>query len=298
MVWPCRRRELLDVLEGEPRLSGRINENEPVPSCGVWLSRTWGLVTGPVLIAQELAVELRQPAGIGRVEDHRTQRREHLGHAVILPYARRERRPEVPAIRDGTPRQNCDLRDPWRRDRAPECAHRSTRPDRSFAGEQNAWRPGRDRPRDQRAARAPAPSVPAPESVRRYAKACSTVRQNYGRRRHDSRSRRGATNSRGAFACAFEHGAVGVFAGKGPAASQETGPPHPLRRVDRGLPDRQGSPPRTSRSGSAGATSSVQPEPPARSVAAPLCGDGLTRAPSGSTPERASIAGLSESERS
>ena len=138
MVWPCGRRELLDVLEGEPRLSGRINENEPGPSCGVWLSRTWGLVTGPVLIAQELAVELRQPAGIGRVEDHRTQRREHLGHAVTLPYARRERRPEVPAIRDGTPRQNCDLRDPWRRDRAPECAHRSTRPDRSFAGEQNA----------------------------------------------------------------------------------------------------------------------------------------------------------------
>ena len=68
-VGPARVGEVGHLLEGDPGRPGRMGEDEPVPPARVVLPGGGCLVPGPVLVAQELAVELGQSAGVGAVED-------------------------------------------------------------------------------------------------------------------------------------------------------------------------------------------------------------------------------------
>lgn len=67
---PGRGDQTVDVLEGESRSPCGIDQHEPVASLGIWLACRRALVAGPVVEPEEAAVELRQAAGVARVEDH------------------------------------------------------------------------------------------------------------------------------------------------------------------------------------------------------------------------------------
>ena len=73
-VGPARVGELGDLLEGDPGCPGRMGEDEPVPPPRVVLAGGRHLVARLVLVAQQLPVELGQPAGVGAVEDDLPQR--------------------------------------------------------------------------------------------------------------------------------------------------------------------------------------------------------------------------------
>ena len=67
---PRRGSHLADLLEGKPGFPCRVEKHEPIAPSRVRLVCGWGLVTGPVVVPQELAVELGESAGISRVEDN------------------------------------------------------------------------------------------------------------------------------------------------------------------------------------------------------------------------------------
>lgn len=85
---PRGRREVVDLLDGEARFAGVIAQDQPARPSVVDLIR-WGYrVARGVPEAEQLAVELRQRSGVGRVEDRRHELRVVAGHGSIFAAGR------------------------------------------------------------------------------------------------------------------------------------------------------------------------------------------------------------------
>lgn len=60
-VWPHRSQQAVDLLEGETPSTVQREKYQPVRPPQVGLSRTRGLIPGPVLVSKQLSVELPVP---------------------------------------------------------------------------------------------------------------------------------------------------------------------------------------------------------------------------------------------
>jgi hypothetical protein len=75
-IWPCRRRQLRDLLERETRLTDGGEEVKPVLTNDVLLTRIRGLVTFSVDKAKKLSPKLGANARICAVKDYLAQLRD------------------------------------------------------------------------------------------------------------------------------------------------------------------------------------------------------------------------------
>lgn len=75
-IWPCRRRQLRDLLERETRLTNGSEEVKPVLTHDVFLTRIRGLVTFTVGKSKKLSPKLGANARICTVKDYLTQLRD------------------------------------------------------------------------------------------------------------------------------------------------------------------------------------------------------------------------------
>jgi hypothetical protein len=87
---PRDHQEALDVLKRNADSAGRVDEDEPIVARPIGLACRWRFVAGAVLVAEQLPVELGQPAGIGRVERDGAQRGKARSDRLIGHEDRRE----------------------------------------------------------------------------------------------------------------------------------------------------------------------------------------------------------------
>ena len=74
---PGRRRQLLDLSDGQHGVAGLAAQVEPLAACDIRLSRRRRLVAGPVDQPEQLAPELRGAPRVGGVDDHLPEDRAH-----------------------------------------------------------------------------------------------------------------------------------------------------------------------------------------------------------------------------
>lgn len=84
VVGPGRLGQLLHLLDGDPGGAGTVLQHQPVGTPRVALAGGRRLVAGAVREAEQLAVELGEQAGVGRIEHHLSEGREPLRFLHVI----------------------------------------------------------------------------------------------------------------------------------------------------------------------------------------------------------------------